>query len=518
MYHKLSSSLLSSQIVVFLCVHGVINIDAKALGNLPPVLGWNTWCTQNKCGNDWCTEDEIISVGTAMKENGLLDAGYSYLNLDDCWGVRNEKTKRIEADPSRFPNGIKYLVSKIHNLGFKIGIYTDMGENGCHHPFTGSWPYYKQDANDFSEWGVDYVKFDYCDKPEGYLSSQLTENMSHALENTKTNNSIWLNFHCNWLTFEDKRCGVFGNSFRIAPDHIDSWYSTLKTSRELMNRKPWWGPNLDYNNNIKTGYPDPDFVFTGGQGCASHGKVNPPGKRCPGQADEEYRTEFSVNAIASGQILFASDPRNMSKIQQDILLNDEILSVFKDTSGLANVLQIHKQNDIIPSNPNNCNVTLTNQLSHGGCVLNVDFGCIADDNYKIWVANGCRAMFTCYGTPSINCESGGSTYPDHNNVTCTCNPPSSQIWLRKLKNKSQTAVLFVNAADITKDITVYFKEIILASSPIGKTEQSFLSIPPPSTAIVRDLWQKKNLGTFHESYTAFQMAPHSSKFLKFTLL
>ena len=60
------------------------------------------------------------------------------------------------------------------------------------------------------------------------------------------------------------------------------------------------------------GYPDPDFVFTGGQGCGQH-TINPPGVRCPGQTKEEYRTEFALNAIASGQILFASDPRNMSR-------------------------------------------------------------------------------------------------------------------------------------------------------------------------------------------------------------
>ena len=60
----------------------VINIDAKAPGSLPPVLGWNTWCTQNQCGSDWCTEDEIISVGTAMKKNGLSERYCSQIKKD----------------------------------------------------------------------------------------------------------------------------------------------------------------------------------------------------------------------------------------------------------------------------------------------------------------------------------------------------------------------------------------------------------------------------------------------------
>ena len=512
-------------IIILLSICKLITIvHAKAPGHLQPVLGWNTWCTQNQCGNDWCTEKEIISVGKSMKENGLLDAGYEYLNLDDCWGVRNNETNHIEADAKRFPSGMKSLVSKIHKLGFKLGIYTDMGSNGCHHPFTGSWPFYYQDAIDFSHWGIDYVKFDYCDPPKGYLPEQLTANFSNALKNT----NIWLNFHCNWLTFENSNCGIFGNSFRIAPDHVDAWYSTVKTSHALMNRKPWWGDNNNNNNNNNgdndKGFPDPDFVFTGGQGCGEHGTINPPGIRCPGQSDEEYRTEFGINVIASGQILFASDPRNMSEIQKEILLNGEVLSVFKDTSGLTNVLQIHKQNSIIPTNPNDCNVQLTKQLSHGsGCVKGVDYGCINNNNnnntYEIWVANGCRAMFSCYGTKNVNCESGGNSFPNHNNITCNCNPPSPQIWIRRLKNVSQIAVLLVNIADESNDITIQFKDILSQYYYYPKMKnKQLLSSPSLITANVRDLFKKKDLGKYHSNYTAIQVAPHASIFLRLGII
>ena len=65
-------------------------------------------------------------------------------------------------------------MDEAHRLGFKVGVYTDQGVNGCHHPFTGSWPYYYQDAKDFASWGIDYVKFDYCDPPDGFLPANLT--------------------------------------------------------------------------------------------------------------------------------------------------------------------------------------------------------------------------------------------------------------------------------------------------------------------------------------------------------
>ena len=480
---------------------------AKAPGRLPPVLGWNTWCTQNECGDDWCSADEILSVANSMKENGMLDAGYEYLNLDDCWGVRNAKTGHIEADPVRFPLGIKHVVDEAHRLGFKVGVYTDQGVNGCHHPFTGSWPYYHQDAKDFASWGIDYVKFDYCDPPDGFLPANLTANMSNALRST--GRSIWLNFHCNWLTFEDARCGLYGNSFRIAPDHIDAWYSTLKTSRALMQRKKWWGatgiPGL--------GYPDPDFVFTGGQGCGKH-TINPPGVRCPGQTNEEYRSEFALNAIASGQILFASDPRNMSTIQKEILLNDEVLAIFKDQLGLNRVTQVVEQNHVKPSS-NFCNVTLTKQLSHGSCSEGVDYGCYYgktgnSNQYAIWVANGCRALFSCYGTKNVNCESAGEQYPDRSNVTCSCNPPSTQIWVRPLEGDSDIAVLLFNAGDGKENITFKFDEHVPPQAQFG-------GVRGVRSGIVRDVWKKKNLGIFEHNYTAHNVMPHASIFLKVKL-
>ena len=86
-----------------------------------------------------------------MKDTGLLGAGYNYLNLDDCWGLRDAQTGHIQADPVRFPRGMKNFVDDVHALGFKVGVYTDMGVHGCHHPYTGSWPYYHQDARDFAE-------------------------------------------------------------------------------------------------------------------------------------------------------------------------------------------------------------------------------------------------------------------------------------------------------------------------------------------------------------------------------
>eukprot|EP00054_Salpingoeca_dolichothecata_P029045 m.225144 g.225144 ORF g.225144 m.225144 type:complete len:163 (+) comp26380_c0_seq11:87-575(+) len=120
---------------MFACL-GVAVARDDALGRYP-LMGWNTWCTQNTCGVDWCNEAEILDVADTMIENGMQAAGYEYINLDDCWGVRDPETGKIEGDPLRFPNGMKSMISQLHAKGFKFGLYTDIGYKACHSPFTG---------------------------------------------------------------------------------------------------------------------------------------------------------------------------------------------------------------------------------------------------------------------------------------------------------------------------------------------------------------------------------------------
>ena len=138
-----------------------------------PVMGWSTWCTEQKCSDysqmplDWCSSHEVLSVANNMKDSGLLAAGYDHLLLDDCWGIRDSATNRITWVKERFPEGIPWLVKQVHSLGFKLGLYTAVGLHACHwndpswpraFNFTGSWPFYAQDAQDFVDWRVDYVK------------------------------------------------------------------------------------------------------------------------------------------------------------------------------------------------------------------------------------------------------------------------------------------------------------------------------------------------------------------------
>ena len=127
-----------------------------ALAATPP-MGWNSW---NHYG---CNIDEALIKRTAdaLVASGLRDAGYRYVNLDDCWhGARDERGD-IQPDPERFPSGMKALGDYLHARGLKFGIYSDAGEKTCAGR-PGSQGREFQDAAQYARWGVDYVKYDWC--------------------------------------------------------------------------------------------------------------------------------------------------------------------------------------------------------------------------------------------------------------------------------------------------------------------------------------------------------------------
>ena len=147
--------------LTILCAGSVSAVN-NGLARTPP-MGWNSWCTEGHCGLDTCHEDEIKAIASAMQANGMQDAGYEYLNLDDCWS-NNDRTAAGElyADPARFPSGLPALIEWLHARKFKFGLYIDAGNVTCRPRYnrsvTGSLGHYEQDARTFAAWQVDYVK------------------------------------------------------------------------------------------------------------------------------------------------------------------------------------------------------------------------------------------------------------------------------------------------------------------------------------------------------------------------
>ena len=125
--------------------------------SLTPQMGWSSW---NKFQGN-INEDIIKSIADAMVASGLKDAGYTYINIDDCWHGKRDADGFIQADPKHFPHGIKALADYVHSRGLKLGIYSDAGSETCAGR-PGSLGHEYQDALQYARWGIDYLKYDWC--------------------------------------------------------------------------------------------------------------------------------------------------------------------------------------------------------------------------------------------------------------------------------------------------------------------------------------------------------------------
>jgi len=133
----------------------------EGLAQTPP-MGWNSW------NHHGCDIDEALirQTADAMVANGMRDAGYVYVNLDDCWQGARDANGFIQPDAERFPSGMKALADYVHARGLKFGIYSDAGAKTCGGK-PGSQGYEYQDALQYARWGVDYLKYDWCNTGTG---------------------------------------------------------------------------------------------------------------------------------------------------------------------------------------------------------------------------------------------------------------------------------------------------------------------------------------------------------------
>ena len=126
-------------------------------------MGWNTWCTGvPECAvPDWCNEKEVKEIADALVSSGMVDLGYRFVNLDDCWSAETRSsTGELMGNPHRFPSGMAALAEYIHSKGLFFGLYTCVGTTTCRGGRPGSYGYYERDANTLASWGIDFVKAD----------------------------------------------------------------------------------------------------------------------------------------------------------------------------------------------------------------------------------------------------------------------------------------------------------------------------------------------------------------------
>ena len=274
-------------------------MDNKFLGLTPP-MGWNSWNTFT-----WEINDKLIREAADAMASELKDAGYEYIVIDDCWSEKQRDSNgKLVPDHWKFPEGIKPVADYVHSKGLKFGMYSCAGTHTCGgHP--GSFEHEFDDAETFAEWGVDYLKYDYCYKPDYIPGEILYKRMSTALRNC--GRDIMFSA-CNWGNDNVykwiRESGA--HLFRSTGDIQDNWESIKRLALSQIGSE-CYGGNFCHN--------DIDMLVVG-----MHG----------GSTDEEYRTHFSLWAIMNSPLMIGCDIRRMTPATKEILTNKDVIAINQD--------------------------------------------------------------------------------------------------------------------------------------------------------------------------------------------
>ena len=275
----------------------------NGLARTPP-MGWNSW---NKFANH-IDDATVRGIADAMAVNGMRDAGYTYVNIDDTW--EGERDARGNIHPNqKFPD-MKALADYVHSKGLKLGLYSSPGPDTCE-GYEGSYGHEEQDARTYAAWGIDFLKYDWCGAFTLYKDSEMQavyQKMGDAL--LASGRDIVFSL-CQYGLVDVWKWGpaAGGNLWRTGGDISDSWESVSRIGFSQNPLAPYARPGH---------WNDPDMLEIG------NGHMT----------DTEYRTHMSLWSMLAAPLIAGNDVRNMSTSIHDILTNREVIAVDQDKAGL----------------------------------------------------------------------------------------------------------------------------------------------------------------------------------------
>ena len=317
---------------------------------LTPPMGWNTW---NKFSCE-VSEKLIRETADALVSSGMKEAGYQYIVIDDCWHGQRDHLGFIQPDPQRFPSGIKALADYIHSKGLKFGIYSDAGWKTCGGR-PGSRGHEYQDALKYAEWGVDYLKYDWCNT-EGLKAEGAYLTMRDALY--AAGRPIVFSL-CEW---GNDKPWIWGKTI----GHL--WRTTGDISAVfdgVVDHGTWksWGvlQILDMQNGLRSHagpdhWNDPDMMEVGN-----------------GMSVNEDRAHFTMWCMLAAPLMAGNDLQNMSRETLQILTNKEVISIDQDSLGVQGFKYSAQDNIEIWFKPLSAGQWAICFLNRGTAVKNIEF-------------------------------------------------------------------------------------------------------------------------------------------------
>ena len=323
-----------------------------------PFMGWLSWNALE--GN--VSEDKVIDAAKAFVDLGLKDAGYQYICMDDLWHASGRAADgKPQYAANKFPNGLKYLTDQVHDMGMKIGIYSDAAGSTCGGAF-GSYGYETVDANQYAEWGFDLLKYDACGVPgDAKQTAARYKAMGDAL---KASGRDILFYICEWGQRDPWTWGpdAGGTCWRISYDTRDIWdhgrhdgghCGTIQVIDIMKNIGYYAGVNR---------FNDGDMMMIGLWGTGKSSNNDTKGNYMNAT---EYQSQFSMWCMFASPLTISNDPRfwnNPSALANsginaegqkrirdnkendlNILKNEEMIAINQDRMGQAALLMKTEQ-------------------------------------------------------------------------------------------------------------------------------------------------------------------------------
>lgn len=278
---------------------------------LTPPMGWNSW---NHFGCN-INEEIIKQTADALVSSGLKDAGYIYLNIDDCWHGGRDSLGFIHPNKEKFPSGMKALADYVHSKGLKLGIYSCAGEKTC-----GGYPagrgHEYQDAIMYAQWGVDYLKYDWC-YTEGLSAIGSYTTMRNALYSAGRPIVFSL---CEWGSNKPwEWAASVGHLWRTTGD-IYNCFDCIK------DHGTWKSFGVTYILDMQDGlrkfagpdhWNDPDMLEVGN-----------------GMSVNEDRAHFTMWCMLAAPLIAGNDLTKMSEETKNILTNKDVIAIDQDKLGI----------------------------------------------------------------------------------------------------------------------------------------------------------------------------------------
>ncbi|XP_025421570.1 alpha-N-acetylgalactosaminidase-like [Sipha flava] len=306
--------------VAFVILHGVNSLD-NGLALTPP-MGWLAWqrfrcITDCEMYPDECISEKLfMNVADLLVSEGYAEFGYKYVIVDDCWLATNRSNDgKLLADNKRFPSGIKALSDYVHSKGLKFGLYQNWGEKTCA-GYPGVSGHEEQDAQQFAEWGVDYVKLDGCysdirDMEKGYAE------FGKHLKNTGRP----IVYSCSWPAYQEGKGMPINytalvehcNLWRNYGDIDDSWTSVMDIADYFALKQEFWAPFAGPGH-----WNDPDMLLIGNFGLTV----------------DQSKAQMAIWAILAAPLLMSNQLSAVRPEFKEILLNKGIIDVNQDALGI----------------------------------------------------------------------------------------------------------------------------------------------------------------------------------------